>query len=215
MPDVFINFRTGDEESAATLIDRDLSARFGKEKIFRDSRSIRAGEEFPKRLLSAVHGSRAMLAVIGPRWLTAQGPDGRRALDNKQDWIRRELLEAKKYGIRVIPILVGARTERLDKAAMPRELAWLAEVQYRRFSTRTADADLAMIASDLSEFVPGLRDRTTTAASESGRSGIASTTGEVHGDVINVNGTSGPVHAGKGHQFNGATNYVDNRGSGS
>lgn len=212
MPDVFINFRTGDEESAATLIDRDLSTRFGSEKVFRDSKSIRAGEEFPQRLLSAVHGSRVMLAVIGPRWLVARGSDGRNALDNEQDWIRRELLEAKEFGVRVIPVLVGERTARLDSAAMPPVLTWLADLQYRRFNTRSADADLATIAAELIELVPGLADRTAAVAGESVRSGITSTARDVHGDIINVKDTSGPVHVGRGHQFNGSTTYLDSRG---
>ena len=212
MSDVFINFRTGDEESAATLIERELSSRFGDEKIFRDSKSIRAGEEFPRRLLSAVHGSRVMLAVMGPRWLTAPGPDDRPALENEQDWIRRELLAAKEYGVRVIPVLVGSNMPRLDKAALPRELSWLAEVQYRRFNNRNADADLATIARDLVELVPGMADRTQT-TSEPDPSRSSTTTGNVRGNVVTLHDTSGPVNIGDGHQFNGATNYVDNRGS--
>jgi len=212
MPDVFINFRTGDEESAATLIERDLSARFGSEKIFRDSKSIRAGEAFPQRLLSAVHGSRVMLAVIGPRWLVARGQDGRNALDDEQDWIRRELLAAKDYGVRVIPVLVGEHTARLDSAAMPPVLSWLAEVQYRRFNNRNADADLATIAAELVGLVPGLVDRTTAGAGESGRSDTTTTARDVRGDIINVTGTSGPVHVGRGSQFNGPTTYIAGRG---
>jgi hypothetical protein len=212
MPDVFINFRTGDEESAATLIERDLSARFGSEKIFRDSKSIKAGEEFPKRLLSAVHGSRAMLAVIGPRWLAARGPEGRNALDDEQDWIRRELLAAKEYGVRVIPVLVGDQMARLDSAVLPPVLSWLADVQYRRFNNRDADAGLATIAAALVEFVPGLTDRTTAATGDSGRSDISTTARDVRGDIITVTGTSGPVHVGRGSQFNGPTNYIAGRG---
>jgi hypothetical protein len=209
MEDVFINFRTGDEESAATLIDHDLSNRFGPEKIFRSSKSIRAGERFPQRLLSAVRGSRAMLAVIGPRWLVT-GTDGRTALDNEQDWIRRELLEAKEFGVRVIPIMIGEHAPRLDGATLPGVLSWLADVQYQRFNTRNADADLATIAAELVKLVPGLTDRTTAATGESGRSGITTTARDVRGDVITVNGTSGPVHVGAGHIFTGATTYNNN-----
>ncbi|HEX4704217.1 MAG TPA: TIR domain-containing protein, partial [Pseudonocardiaceae bacterium] len=116
-----------------------------------------------------------MLAVIGPRWLVARGPDGRNALDNEQDWIRRELLAAKEYGVRVIPVLVGEHTVRLDSAALPPALSWLADVQYRRFNNRDADAGLATIAGDLVAFVPGLTDRTTTATGESGRPDINTT----------------------------------------
>lgn len=188
MPDIFINFRTGDEESAATLIERDLSARFGSAKVFRDSKSIRAGEEFPQRLLAAVHGCRAMLAVIGPRWLSARGQDDRNALDDEHDWIRRELLEAKEYGVRVIPVLVGDRTAKLDRATLPRALGWLADVQYRRFNNRDADADLATIAADLAEFVPGLTDRPDV--------------DNARHVTINNSGTIGPTHGGIGDQHN-------------
>jgi hypothetical protein len=209
MPDVFINFRTGDEESAATVIERELSARFGSEKVFRDSKSIRAGEDFPRRLLSALHGSRAMLAVIGPRWLTARGKGGRNALDDEKDWIRRELLEAKDYGVRVIPVLVGEGVPRLDRAALPPVLSWLADKQYRRFNNRDAEADLAGIAGELAQLVPGLEDRTKA---ESPRPGVHNMVRDVGGDVITISDNHGPVHGGRGHQFNGQTNYVAGRG---
>jgi hypothetical protein len=209
MPDVFVNFRTGDEESAATLVDQYLSGRFGAEKVFRDSRSIRAGEDFPQRLLSAVHDSRVMLAVIGPRWLTAPGQAGGNALDDEQDWIRRELSEAREHGVRVIPVLVGDGVPRLDAAALPPALSWLADKQYRRFTTRNADADLARIADDLVELVPGLADRSeTTAPARPPQLSVR----DVGGDVIMNTGNHGPVHGGRGHQFNGPTTYVAGRG---
>lgn len=198
MPDVFINFRNDDDGSAATMIERDLSARFGPEKIFRDSKSISAGDEFPQRLLSAVHDSRVMLAVVGPRWLKVR--DGRRALDDEQDWVRRELLEARQRGVRVIPVLIGD-TKRLDHTKLPPDLAWLAHVQYRRVNNREADADLAALAAELAELVPGLQDRTKVA----GQTGNAAR-------VTNISGNSGPVHAGRGHQFNGPTHYIAGRG---
>jgi hypothetical protein len=209
MPDVFVNFRTGDEESAATLIERDLSARFGPERIFRDSRSIRAGEQFQQRILSAVHGSQVLLAVIGPRWADARGEDGRKRLEDNQDWVRRELLAAKEYGVRVVPVLVGTMT-RLDGVRLPRALAWLADLQYRTFRDRHAEADLATIAADLVEFVPGLEDRTTTGTS--GPATIDNTAHDVRGNMINVVGNHATVHGGEGHQFNGPTTYVAGRG---
>ncbi|WP_443080073.1 hypothetical protein [Streptomyces sp. P9-A2] len=33
MPEVFVNYRTGDEESAATMIARELSRRFGLDEL--------------------------------------------------------------------------------------------------------------------------------------------------------------------------------------
>jgi hypothetical protein len=153
-----------------------------------------------------------MLAVIGPRWLVARGPDGRNALDDEQDWIRRELLAAKEYGVRVIPVLVGDRTAKLDRAALPPVLSWLADVQFRRFNNRDADADLATIAADLVGFVPGLTDRTTATTGDSRLSDTNIATRDVRGDIITVTGNSGPVHVGRGSQFNGPTNYLAGRG---
>lgn len=198
MPDVFVNYRTGDEESAATLVERDLAARFGREKIFRASRSVEAGEAFPRRILGAVHGSRALLAVIGSRWADLRGPNGRRLLEDEDDWVRRELLEARKYHVRIIPVLVGDRTRRLDRLDLPGELSWLRHLQYRRLNSRDADADLDRIAADLIGFVPGLVERRTSDDRPTGH-------------VTNISGNHGPVHGGTGDQFIGTT-YVAGRG---
>ena len=53
-----------------------------------------------------------MLVVIGPRWLTAADPNGRRRLDDPDDLTRLEVAAALRRGIRVVPVLVGG-------AAMP------------------------------------------------------------------------------------------------
>jgi hypothetical protein len=200
MYNIFINFRNADDASAATMIDRDLSTRFGSERIFRDSKSIKAGADFAGAILSAIHECQVMIAVIGPRWLTARGADGRNALDDEEDWIRRELLAAKEHGVRVIPILVGQITPKPDRSELPPELAWLADVQYRRINNREADGDLVALAAELQDLVPGLEDRTRV---------VEGPTGATH--VITVTGNSGPVHAGNGNQFNGRMDYVAGR----
>jgi hypothetical protein len=196
MPDVFINYRTGDEENTAAFIEDNLSRRFGAEKIFRASRSIEAGVAFPRRLLGAVHGSRALLAVIGPRWADAKG---RQRLADEHDWVRRELLAAKKFDVRVIPVLVGDPHVRLRTGDLPAELSWIGNLQYRQFNSRDAEACLDRIAEDLIAFVPGLKPR---AAEEHSARNV------VHGNVTNISGNHGPVHGGTGHQFNGATTYI-------
>jgi hypothetical protein len=199
--DVFINYRTKDEESVATLVERDLSTRFGKEKIFRDNRSIEAGTQFQPRLLGAVHGSRALLAVIGPAWADISGPRGK-LLDDENDWVRRELVEARAYHVRVIPVLVGEDKWRLAQVELPAELSWLRDLQYRQFAHSRADECLDRIAEDLISFVPGLRPR---AAAEPANH----TT--VQGNQTNFTDNHGQVHSGSGHQFNG-TNHISGLG---
>jgi len=54
-----------------------------------------------------------LIAVIRRPWLSASDEEGRRRLDNPNDFVRIEITTALKRGIRVIPVLV-------DGASMPR-----------------------------------------------------------------------------------------------
>ena len=53
MPEVFLNYRTGDGEAAAALTDSLLSSRFGAGKIFFAHRSLEPGTRFPAALIDA------------------------------------------------------------------------------------------------------------------------------------------------------------------
>ena len=111
-----------------------------------------------------------LLAVIGPRWLTATDPAGRRRIDDPADWIRRELATAFAAGVRVIPVL----TEQADlptTAELPADIAALSRCQFRRLRYREPTADLARLVTDLISAEPVLasaarsRDRLTRAGS--------------------------------------------------
>ncbi|MBT2452534.1 toll/interleukin-1 receptor domain-containing protein [Streptomyces sp. ISL-43] len=239
MPEIFVNYRTGDEEATATLIERELSNRFGSDRVFRASKSIRPGQPFPQELLTAVRHSRVLLVVIGSRWAEALTRDGRPALQDPEDWTRREILEAFESGAHVVPVLVG-RATRLDRTILPRELERLADRQYRRLDHRNAEGDLRRLGDDLADLVPQLAaaDKTPPATATEQvqerahsarmqvrdvrhrqRGGI----GNLNGDLGTfVNGASGPVHTGSGAQhtapsFSGdgmGVNYVAGDNSG-
>ena len=89
MPDVFVNYRTGDGDEAATLLGERLSDRFGAERVFRATRSIPPGAAYGDHLLHAVRYSAVLLAVVGPGWLTHP------RLREADDWVRREILEPR------------------------------------------------------------------------------------------------------------------------
>jgi hypothetical protein len=209
--DVFINYRNGDEEASATLIEQDLSRRFGDERIFRASKSIDPGQDFRQALRNGVRGSAVLIAVIGSRW---------RALAHDEwedDWTYREILDAFEHDIRVIPVLVGRQTPPLSKVDLPPEMAELADCQYRRFDNRNAQADLEKLAGDLARLVPGLVDQDKPKPNPSN---VDNTTGDVSGSAIQarditnhngdgigmvtgnsgtiINGAKGPVHTGSG-----------------
>lgn len=219
MHDIFINYRTGDEEGSATAIDQELSRRFGSEKVFRASKSIPPGENYIHELLRAVRRSEVLLVVIGSRWLTAVDDHGRNCLCNEDDWTRREILEAFEHRVRVIPVLVGG-TPRLRSSELPPELARLTECQYHRLDHRSSDTDLAALGGKLAKLVPSLIDRDLAEdAAEPDLAGEAAVTfhagdcaqQQAGGTSTVVNNSHGPVHTGSGNQwtFTGdGVNYV-------
>ncbi|MFJ8333735.1 toll/interleukin-1 receptor domain-containing protein [Streptomyces sp. NPDC094437] len=224
MSDVFVNYRTGDEESAATLIARDLTRRFG-ERIFFASKSIEPGRRFPVELIRAVEECEALLAVIGPRWAEVQGADGRPALEAEQDWTRREIQTALDRGILVIPVLVGKAT-RIDRAVLPDDLRELADCQYKRFDHRNVESDLTALGDTLARLLPelGAVDRDARQARERAEAksrkkptreakhtrmrtrdveqhvrGIGNLNGDLSGTFVNE--PQGPVNTGPGYQY--------------
>jgi len=153
-PTVIISFRAGDAEASAALIERELSRRFGSEKIFRVDRSVLAGDDI-ETIMGVVRRSRALVAAIGQRWLTATDGNGRRAIDSAQDWLRREIVEAHDHGVQVIPVLIG-KIPRLTASDVPPAMEWLPDCKYLRLSYRDIDAGLARLADELAGLVPGL-----------------------------------------------------------
>jgi hypothetical protein len=87
--------------------------------------AIPLGANFVKVLHNAVSNCDALLAVIGPNWLTVTDEDGQRKLDNPHDAVRIEIATALKRDISVIPILLdGAKIPRVER--LPDELQELA-----------------------------------------------------------------------------------------
>ncbi|MGW2178825.1 TIR domain-containing protein [Streptomyces sp. NPDC001732] len=236
MSDVFVNYRTGDEESAATMIARELTRRFGRERIFFASDSIEPGHRFPAELIRAAAECEALLAVIGPRWAEVLGADGRPALEAEQDWTRREIRTALDRGTLVIPVLVGKAT-RIDRTVLPDDLRELADCQYRRFDHRNSESDLTALGDALARLLPelGATDSDARAARERAEAksrkksaknagdtrmrtrdvkqrvrGIGNLNGDLSGTFVNE--PQGPVNTGQGPQYNAPHFQGDNTG---
>ncbi|MFR9788475.1 toll/interleukin-1 receptor domain-containing protein [Streptomyces sp. MB22_4] len=204
MHEVFINYRTGDGEKTAALIDEELKRRFGRDRVFRASRSITPGDAFPDRLLTTVRRASLLLAVVGPDWTNF-----RSRLNDPEDWVRKEIEEAFTCEVPVVPILDGRRTARLAKAALPDALSRLADLQSVPFDTQDAETGLRRIGDLVADLVPGLTDLTRAGENASpgsvtnsidDMSGTAvqsrDFTGDVGGTVIKD--ARGPVHTGGG-----------------
>ena len=79
--------------------------RFGKE-VFLDVDNIDLGVNFVRALREEVDKCNALLAVIGRDWLDMRDKNGRRRLDDPNDFVRNEIGTALQRGIPVIPILL-------------------------------------------------------------------------------------------------------------
>jgi tetratricopeptide (TPR) repeat protein len=155
MSGIFINYRGDDSQTAAALIDRELTARFGSDQVFLDSRSIPAGSDFVEELLGRVRTCRVLLVVIGPHWLTLTNKAGHPRIDDSQDWLRREIVEAFAHGLRVIPVLTdGANLP--TEGELPDDIAGLSRRQYVPLRRRYTDVDLAFLVKRIVEADPEL-----------------------------------------------------------
>jgi hypothetical protein len=153
---IFLNFRTGDQDMAAPFLHRYLVGRFGAGTVFFSSHSIPAGAHFPDELGRHAEECQVLLALIGPRWLTMAGPDGQTLLSDPDDWVRREIAVALAAGRVVIPVLV-ANAPRLAVPGLPADLASLASLEYRYLRRRDLEGDLRILEQDLIKLIPGLQ----------------------------------------------------------
>lgn len=107
MQGVFISYRRLDSQSAAGRLADHLKERLPQVPLFRDVETIEPGVDFVEAINRALQSCGVLLAVIGPRWLTLTGANGRRRLDDPNDYTRLEIVTAlQRNDVRVIPVLV-------------------------------------------------------------------------------------------------------------
>ncbi len=156
---IFISYRKADTQAVVDHLADRLKNVFGAGGVFKDDHDLRGGEHWPDRLRQEVLARDVLLAVIGPGWLTALDEDGRRRLDDPDDWVRQEISTALERRKRVVVLLVDAAkmpTKRGLPANCP--LQQLPDIQALPLRTgRDAEADLARLIEELR---PALRRMT-------------------------------------------------------
>ena len=138
---IFISYRREDTAyPAGWLYDR-LAGHFARSQVFKDpDPSIELGDDFVEVLTTAVASCDVLVVLIGDRWLTVTGQDGRRCLDNPDNFVRVAIEAALAHDVRVIPILVeGARMP--DAEELPASLSKLARRQALELSPSPFDVD--------------------------------------------------------------------------
>lgn len=183
MSHIFISYRSTDVPYAAALLDNALVQRFGARRVFRDSRSLRPGDVFDPEIMQAVRDAAAMLVVIGPGWAGATDDEGRRQIDREDDFIHRELVEALRHDVRVVPVLI--QVSNLVASELPHDLTALAARQDRAVRMRESEADVRALLDALAETLPGFADPEPVS---SGHTVTADRIGAIFNDRVRIDG---------------------------
>ncbi len=156
---IFISYRRDDSEGEAGRLYDDLVRASGKDAVFMDVAGIAPGLDFRKAIDDNVAGCGVFLAVIGTQWTTIADADGKRRLDDANDFVRLEVASALARNIAVIPVLVHeARMPRPDQ--LPDNIKDLAYRNSVEISHARWDSDVKLLIDALRQYV------TTSAATE-------------------------------------------------
>jgi len=102
---VFISYRRGDAAGYAGRVNDRLSRELGHDLLFMDVDAIPLGSNFVKVLREEVGKCQILLALIGRNWIDARDEQGRRRLEDPDDFVRIEIATALARDIPVIPVL--------------------------------------------------------------------------------------------------------------
>jgi hypothetical protein len=110
MARVLISYRREDTAGHAGHLYDILVEHFGSAQVFRDVDTIAPGDDFVEIIEKSISTADVLVALIGREWLSAANPDGRRRLDDPDDFVRLELGKALERNVRVVPVLVQGAT---------------------------------------------------------------------------------------------------------
>lgn len=147
---IFINYRQSDARWAADAFAEKLKAAFGEDRVFLDVRDIGAGDDWRAELDEKLRRTAVFLVIIGRDWLVAHDEYGRRRIDQRSDWVHREIRTAlKNEHCRIVPVQLDDAVLPEKKEALPGALRGLLKPQ--RITVRSArkDDDLEALCKEI------------------------------------------------------------------
>jgi hypothetical protein len=138
----FISYRRDESAWPARMLRDELVQRFGSTSVFMDTASLRAGQEWPRRIQEALRGCSVMLVLISESWLARDDAGGARRIDDPRDWVRREIETVlRRPDAIVVPVLLdGATMPGSDD--LPESLRAFPSHQAVRLSVNSLSADI-------------------------------------------------------------------------
>jgi hypothetical protein len=152
---IFISYRRGDTNAWAGRLSDSLKTLLGRINVFRDIEDIPPGVEFDTYIADKVGSCDALIALIGPGWLSAKDEAGQRRLDDPKDFLRLEIATALKRRIPVVPVLV-ADAAMPAQDGLPEELKPLSRRQAFGLTDTHWSADCQTLAASLRKYAPGV-----------------------------------------------------------
>jgi hypothetical protein len=151
-PRVFINYRREDSPGSAGRLYDHLAEEIPAEHLFMDVDAIAPGVDFVNEIEQAVKSCDVLLVIIGRSWLTAVDRQGKRRLDDPDDFVRLEIATALKHDVRLIPVLVDGATMPAV-GDIPRDIQALVrrnavEISHQRFATDSRHLAHALLAGE-------------------------------------------------------------------
>lgn len=154
MPGIFISYRRIDTQASAGHLFSDLNRAFGVAHVFMDiNGGIPRGADFEQVLTATLTECDALLALIGPDWLSCIGRDGRRRLDVDEDWVRNEIATALRRNVPVFPVLFDGAHLPCEEE-LPEDLHALCKKNAAEVTDRRWDYDIHELVKDLIRHPP-------------------------------------------------------------
>lgn len=211
MAGIFISYRRDDALGWVGHLAQRLKESFPQAQVFHDITTIRPGEDFTVAIERALSSCQVLLALIGPRWLSAPSAEGLRRLDDPADFVRIEIATALARPILVVPVLLGGAAMPAA-ASLPEALRPLARRQGLELSDKRWDYDCRQLLPVLGEAL-GMTPR-GVAGSGGGISvgeGMIIGPGASVGDIVGVKiagdgsvSASGRIEVARGARIDGA-----------
>ena len=150
MAKIFISYRRSDSQHAVDRLQQEMRpyVKNARRDIFVDVDNIPIGRDFEEHLQGKVSECDALLAVIGPDWLTSSKDDGTRRIDDPEDFVRTEIAAALSRNIPVVPVLLdGAQVPHASQ--LPENLKPLAKRNGAQLDRKSFAADVDHIMTGL------------------------------------------------------------------
>ena len=157
MSAIFISYRRSGAKHTAYRLKDKLKQAFGDDRVFLDLEDIRAGARFADVIRQTIAKASVVLIVIGPKWLDMDGAEGRRRLDEQDDWVRQEVEAALQSNAEVIPVLVDGATE-IRAELLPESMRDLASRNFVEISPKETHwhFDTDRLIEEIKSADPGL-----------------------------------------------------------